>query len=94
MPIIIDEWSSVKAPPAPRLKGVTIDLETTALLMLDLIKQTCNQEHRPRCLESLPNVKKLLTQASCAVERLRSCLEPLITCALGRRHASRGSVRF
>jgi nicotinamidase-related amidase len=63
MTTIIDEWSSVKPPPAPRLKEVTIDPETTALLMLDLIKQTCNQEQRPRCLESLPNVRKLLTQA-------------------------------
>jgi nicotinamidase-related amidase len=63
MTTIIDEWSSVKPPPAPRLKEVTIDPETTALLMLDLIKQTYNLEQRPRCLESLPNVKKLLTQA-------------------------------
>jgi nicotinamidase-related amidase len=60
---IIDEWSNVKAPPAPQLKTVTIDPETTALLMLDLIKQTCSQECRPRCLESLPRVKKLLTAA-------------------------------
>jgi len=60
---IIDEWSNVKAPPAPQLKTVTIDPETTALLMLDLIKQTCNQERRPRCLESLPHVKKLLNAA-------------------------------
>ena len=63
MTTIIDEWSSVKPPPAPRLKEVTIDPETTALLKLDLIKQTYNLEQRPRCLESLPNVKKLLTQA-------------------------------
>ena len=63
MTTIIDEWSSVKPPPAPQLKEVTIDPETTALLMLDLIKQTYNLEQRPRCLKSLPNVKKLLTQA-------------------------------
>jgi nicotinamidase-related amidase len=60
---IIDEWSNVKAPPAPQLKAVTIDPETTALLILDLIKQTCNREDRPRCLESLPYVKKLLDAA-------------------------------
>jgi nicotinamidase-related amidase len=60
---IIDEWSSVKAPPAPQLKSVTIDPKTTALLMLDLIKQTCNQERRPRCLASVPKAKKLLTEA-------------------------------
>ena len=60
---IIDEWSSVKAPSAPELKAVTIDPKTTALLMLDLIKQTCNQERRPRCLASVPKAKKLLTEA-------------------------------
>jgi nicotinamidase-related amidase len=60
---IIDEWSSVKAPPAPQLKTVTIDPKSTALLMLDLIKQTCNQERRPRCLASVPKAKKLLTEA-------------------------------
>jgi hypothetical protein len=37
---IIDEWSNVKVPPAPQLKTVTIDPDTTALLTLDLIKQT------------------------------------------------------
>jgi nicotinamidase-related amidase len=59
---IIDEWSNLKVPPAPQLKTVTIDPDTTALLMLDF-KQTCNQEIRPRCLESLPQVKKLLDAA-------------------------------
>ena len=34
---IIDEWPNVKAPPAPQLKTVTIDPETTALLILDAI---------------------------------------------------------
>ncbi len=60
---IIDEWSSVKAPPAPQLQAVTIDPRTTALLMLDFVKQTCNKEHRPRCLVSIPKAKKLLTEA-------------------------------
>lgn len=60
---IIDQWSSVTAPPAPELKPVTIDPTTTALLMLDLVKQSCNQDHRPRCLASLPKVKTLLAEA-------------------------------
>lgn len=34
---IIDEWASVKAPPAPELKTVTVDPKTTALLMLDFM---------------------------------------------------------
>jgi nicotinamidase-related amidase len=60
---IIDEWSSVKAPPAPELKGVTIDPKTTALLMLDLVKQNCNEKARPRCTQTLPAAKQLLTEA-------------------------------
>jgi nicotinamidase-related amidase len=58
---IIDEWGSVKAPAAPALKPVTIDPKTTALLMLDFVPPTCGT--RPRCLASLPAMKKLLEQA-------------------------------
>ena len=58
---IIDEWSTVKAPPAPKLKPVSIDPKTTALLMLDFVTPNCTQ--RPRCMASLPAVKKLLDEA-------------------------------
>ncbi len=34
---IVDEWTNVKAPPAPVLKDVTVDPKTTALLMLDFV---------------------------------------------------------
>lgn len=61
---IIDEWSSVKAPPAPELKAVTIDPKTTALLMLDFVTPNCTQ--RPRCMASVPAVKKLLGEARAA----------------------------
>ena len=60
---IIDEWNSVKVPPAPELKTVKIDPKVTALLMLDFNKQTCNTERRPRCIASIPKVQKLLTEA-------------------------------
>jgi nicotinamidase-related amidase len=60
---IIDEWSSVKAPPAPTLKSVTLDPKTTALLVIDIIKQTCNMKMRPRCVASIPKVQKLLAEA-------------------------------
>jgi nicotinamidase-related amidase len=60
---IVDEWSSVKAPPAPELKAVTLDPKTTALLMLDFVKQTCNDQRRPRCVASVPKVKNLLANA-------------------------------
>jgi hypothetical protein len=51
---IIDEWASVKAPPA--LKPVTIDPKTTAILVIDLIKQLCNEQRRPRCVASIPKI--------------------------------------
>jgi nicotinamidase-related amidase len=60
---VIDEWATVKIPPAPAVSPVTIDPGTTALLLLDFNKQTCNAERRPRCIASLPKVKKLLDGA-------------------------------
>ena len=60
---IIDEWNSVKAPPAPKLQSVTLDPKTTALLMIDIIKQTCNMKMRPRCVAMVPKVQKLLNEA-------------------------------
>jgi nicotinamidase-related amidase len=58
---IVDEWATVKAPPPPELKPVVIDTKTTALLMLDFVKQICGK--RPRCVASLPKVQHLLTEA-------------------------------
>jgi nicotinamidase-related amidase len=58
---IVDEWASVKAPPAPELKPVTVDAKTTALLLLDFVNPNCT--NRPRCMASLPAMKKLLTEA-------------------------------
>jgi len=58
---VVNEWTSVKAPPPPELKPVTADPKTTALLMLDFMTQNCGR--RPRCLESVPEVKKLLAEA-------------------------------
>ncbi|TMH52205.1 MAG: cysteine hydrolase [Betaproteobacteria bacterium] len=63
---IIDQWSSVTAPPPPPLKAVMIDKSTTALLMLDFNEQTCNPQRRPRCIASIPKVKTLLTAARTA----------------------------
>ncbi|HEX9444271.1 MAG TPA: cysteine hydrolase [Candidatus Binatia bacterium] len=60
---VIDEWASVQAPKPPELKPVTLEPSTTALLVLDFIKQTCNSERRPRCLASIPKVEGLLKQA-------------------------------
>jgi nicotinamidase-related amidase len=60
---VIDNWATVKIPPAPELKPVKVDPKTTALLMLDYVKQICNAERYPRCPQRLPTVKKLLDQA-------------------------------
>lgn len=57
---IVDEWATVQAPKPPELKPVTVDPKTTALLVLDFVKQTCNTERRPRCLTSIPKVQGLL----------------------------------
>src|SRR5215472_10880753 len=58
---ITTEWTTVKPPPAPELKPATIEPKTTALLILDLMKTNCGV--RPRCLATVPNVKKLLDAA-------------------------------
>jgi nicotinamidase-related amidase len=60
---IVDEWTKVQAPKPPELKSVTLDPKTTALLVLDFVKQTCNAERRPRCLTSVPQVEALLKLA-------------------------------
>jgi len=58
---VVDEWATVKAPPAPDLKAVQLEAKTTALLMLDFMNQNCGK--RPRCVDSIPAMKKLLTEA-------------------------------
>ena len=61
---ILDDWAAVKPPPAPELKSVTLDGQTTALLILDMMKMNCGA--RPRCIATLPNVKKLHDAARAA----------------------------
>jgi nicotinamidase-related amidase len=61
---IVNDWTSVKAPPAPALKPVTVDPKSTALLMLDFMNQNCGK--RPRCMATLPAMKKLLAAARAA----------------------------
>ena len=54
---ILDDWDTAKAPAKPEIKAVTVDPSTTALLILDLMKSNCGQ--RPRCVATVPNVKRL-----------------------------------
>ena len=58
---ITTEWTSVKPPPVPELKPVTVDSKTTALLVLDMMKANCGV--RPRCQATVPNIKKLIDTA-------------------------------
>src|SRR5437763_29661 len=58
---ITKEWGGVKPPPVPEVKPVTVDPRTTALLVLDFMKGNCGV--RPRCVATVPEVKKLLEQA-------------------------------
>lgn len=60
---VIDEWNSIKAPAPPELKEITVEAKTTAFLVLDVQNQNCNSERRPRCVSSIPKIKKLLTEA-------------------------------
>ena len=58
---VIDNWAQVQVPPAPKLENVTVDPKSTALLMLDFLKQNCAPN--PACTGGLPGVKSLLDQA-------------------------------
>ena len=51
----------MKPPPVPQLKPVTVDPRTTALLVLDFMKNNCGA--RPRCVATVPAVKKLIDAA-------------------------------
>src|SRR6266704_178219 len=61
---ILNDWDAVKAPPKPELKAVTLEGSTTALLILDMMKANCGA--RPRCVATIPNVKKLHDAARAA----------------------------
>jgi Isochorismatase family len=54
---IISDWGKAMAPPIPELKPVTLEGRTTALLILDLMKEGCHR--RPTCVAMVPKVKKL-----------------------------------
>jgi nicotinamidase-related amidase len=61
---IIKDWAMVKSPPVPELKPVTLDGKTTAFLSLDMMKGNCGG--RPRCLATVPNIKRLMDAARAA----------------------------
>jgi len=61
---ILDDWATAKAPPPIELKPVKLDGSTTALLILDMMKMNCGA--RPRCVATVPNVKRLHDAARAA----------------------------
>ena len=60
---IIDEWDRVRAPNAPELTNVQLKLKGTALLVLDIQNNNCNQERRPRCVQKLHHIQTLVDKA-------------------------------
>ena len=66
---IVEDWAQVKVPPAPALTPVALDPRRTALLMLDFnghedaASGPCNATTKPRCLATLPAVRRLLDLA-------------------------------
>jgi nicotinamidase-related amidase len=58
---IISDWNTAKTPPPPELKDVTIDPATTALLLLDIMKENCGV--RPRCVAAVPAMIRLHDEA-------------------------------
>jgi nicotinamidase-related amidase len=61
---ILDDWATAKAPPPPELKPVKLEASTTALLILDMMKTNCGA--RPRCVATVPAIKKLHDAARAA----------------------------
>jgi nicotinamidase-related amidase len=60
---VIEEWYSAQIPPPPPVRPVTVDAKTTALLLMDFNRNSCDLEHRIRCGRVLPNLAKLLAEA-------------------------------
>jgi nicotinamidase-related amidase len=62
---IVEDWDTVKPPPKPEVKAVTLEPSTTALLILDMSKDGACKT-RPRCMATIPNVKRLHDAAQAA----------------------------
>jgi nicotinamidase-related amidase len=60
---IVDDWSKVAPPPAPELKQANLDAKTTALVVMDFVKQSCNEQNRPHCVALVPKVKAMIDAA-------------------------------
>src|SRR5579862_5566009 len=54
---IVDDWAKVQPPPPPKLKAVTLDGPTTALIFMDMNQIQCAQN--PRCAATVPAFRRL-----------------------------------
>ena len=61
---LMADWTGSALPPPPELKAVNLDGKTTALLILDVMKQNCGV--RPRCPATVPKIKALMDRARAA----------------------------
>ena len=60
---VIELWADVQVPSAPPVEAVELVAEESALLVLDMQKQSCSAETRPRFLATLLPIQRLLTRA-------------------------------
>ncbi|NPD89618.1 MAG: isochorismatase family protein [Asgard group archaeon] len=60
---IIEEWERVKVPTVPELEEVKLKLRESALLVLDIQNQNCNEDRRPRCVRTLHHIQMLIEKA-------------------------------
>lgn len=63
LPTIFEEWAAIPIPPPPPWEPITLPSRGTALLVLDLQRQNCSEERRPRCVARLQGVARLLAEA-------------------------------
>lgn len=85
---ILEEWASIKPPPPPEIKSVTLDPKKTALISMDFNARNCTPQQRARCAAVLPRVQKLLADARAkgmlVVHTLTSNMQPAdIVAAVG-----------
>jgi hypothetical protein len=97
---ILNDWDSVKVPGKIEVKPVTLDPSTTALLILDLSKGgSCTE--RPRCMATLPNVKRIYDAAHAAgtmmwysISSAADSIDPAFAAADGTYVDQRGPDKF
>ena len=63
---VIDDWSTIKAPPVPALKPVTIEAKSTAFLVLDMQADLVNLQARPRSVATIKTISEFLNRARTA----------------------------